>query len=113
MGVHLNVGGVKYQSTYETLCHSALFASLLRMKPDKEEIFVDRDGVPFKYILSFLRSISVGLFSRHWAMSVLEHLPYVDKLAIMESCFHTSQVRAPGGLLYFAPDSTPACIFYC
>lgn len=82
--VHLNVGGLKYQSTYETLSHSAVFAALLRMKADKEEIFIDRDGVPFKWILSFLRSISVGLFSRQWAMSMLEHLPYVDKLAIME-----------------------------
>lgn len=82
--VFLNVGGMKYQSTYETLSHSAVFASLLRMKADKEEIFIDRDGVPFKWILSFLRSISVGLFSRQWAMSMLEHLPYVDKLAIME-----------------------------
>jgi len=82
--VKLNVGGVKYESTYETLSHSALFAALLRMKSDKDEIFIDRDGVPFKWILSFLRSISVGLFSRQWAMSVMEHLPYVDKLAIME-----------------------------
>jgi hypothetical protein len=82
--VLLNVGGAKYQSTYETLSHSAVFAALLRMKADKEEIFIDRDGVAFKWILSFLRSISVGLFSRQWAMSVLEHLPYVDKLAIME-----------------------------
>ena len=82
--VHLNVGGMKYQSTYETLSHSAVFAARLRMKADKEEIFIDRDGVPFKWILSFLRSISVGLFSRQWAMSMLEHLPYVDKLAIME-----------------------------
>merc|ERR1719326_2490038 len=81
--VHLNVGGEKYHSTWETLCHSSMFASLLKYKFDKEEIFIDRDGIPFKWILSFLRAISVGLFSRNYATNILEHLPYVDRLAIL------------------------------
>eukprot|EP00747_Dinoflagellata_sp_TGD_P209868 gnl/TRDRNA2_/TRDRNA2_83243_c0_seq1.p2 gnl/TRDRNA2_/TRDRNA2_83243_c0~~gnl/TRDRNA2_/TRDRNA2_83243_c0_seq1.p2 ORF type:complete len:155 (-),score=36.11 gnl/TRDRNA2_/TRDRNA2_83243_c0_seq1:78-542(-) len=82
--VRLNVGGDKYFSTWETLCHSGVFASLLKYKFDKEEIFIDRDGAPFKWILSFLRAISVGLFSRNYAINILEHLSYVERLAILE-----------------------------
>eukprot|EP00425_Heterocapsa_triquetra_P002048 CAMPEP_0195056646 /NCGR_PEP_ID=MMETSP0448-20130528/4948_1 /TAXON_ID=66468 /ORGANISM="Heterocapsa triquestra, Strain CCMP 448" /LENGTH=141 /DNA_ID=CAMNT_0040086485 /DNA_START=1 /DNA_END=426 /DNA_ORIENTATION=- len=82
--VHLNVGGEKYFSTWETLCHSGVFASLLKFKFDKEEIFIDRDGAPFKWILSFLRAISVGLFSKNYAINILEHLSYVERLAILE-----------------------------
>merc|ERR1719352_1791544 len=82
--VHLNVGGERYFSTWETLCHSGVFASLLKHKFDKEEIFVDRDGASFRWILSFLRAISVGLFSRNYAINILEHLSYVERLAILE-----------------------------
>merc|ERR1719389_642534 len=81
--VHLNVGGERYFSTWETLCHSGVLASLLKHKFDKEEIFIDRDGEPFRWILSFLRAISVGLFSRNYAINLLEHLPYVERLAIL------------------------------
>mmetsp|Transcript_34044 Transcript_34044/g.101125 ORF Transcript_34044/g.101125 Transcript_34044/m.101125 type:complete len:158 (-) Transcript_34044:101-574(-) len=82
--VLLNVGGERYFSTWETLCHSGVFASLLKFKFDKEEIFIDRDGAPFKWILSFLRAISVGLFSKNYAINILEHLSYVERLAILE-----------------------------
>merc|ERR1719235_450232 len=82
--VLLNVGGERYFSTWETLCHSGVFANLLKYKFDKEEVFVDRDGQPFKWILSFLRAISVGLFSRNYAINILEHLSYVERLAILE-----------------------------
>merc|ERR1719254_498984 len=81
--VHLNIGGEKYLSTWETLCHSGVFASLLKYKFDKDEIFIDRDGAPFKWILSFLRAMSVGLFSKNYAHNVLEHLSYVDRLSIV------------------------------
>eukprot|EP00404_Azadinium_spinosum_P004313 CAMPEP_0180481666 /NCGR_PEP_ID=MMETSP1036_2-20121128/34485_1 /TAXON_ID=632150 /ORGANISM="Azadinium spinosum, Strain 3D9" /LENGTH=151 /DNA_ID=CAMNT_0022489371 /DNA_START=8 /DNA_END=463 /DNA_ORIENTATION=+ len=81
--VRLSVGGEKYTSTWETLCHSGVFSSLLKYKFDKEEIFIDRDGAPFKWILSFLRAISVGLFSKNYAVNILEHLSYTDRLAIL------------------------------
>merc|ERR1719160_1298012 len=82
--VRLNVGGERYFSTWETLCHSGMLSNLLKYKFDKEEIFIDRDGAPFKWVLSFLRAISVGLFSRNYAINILEHLSYVERLAILE-----------------------------
>ena len=66
--VELNVGGVHYTTTLETLTQEK--ASLLHeMFSNKESLtkdakgryFIDRDGVLFRYILDYLRDKSLNL----------------------------------------------------
>lgn len=59
--VKLNVGGSKYITTKTTLCKSSYFAGLLsgkfRVDSDGDgNIFIDRNGIYFGYILEYLRS---------------------------------------------------------
>uniref|UniRef100_A0A146KJJ7 BTB/POZ domain-containing protein KCTD16 n=2 Tax=Lygus hesperus TaxID=30085 RepID=A0A146KJJ7_LYGHE len=60
--VELNVGGVLYTTTSETL--APLLSRLedpSTLKDSKGRLFVDRDGVLFRYILDYLRSGSLVL----------------------------------------------------
>ena len=52
--VTVDVGGVVYKSTAQTLCKSPTLAALLAR--DSDSLFVDRDGEPFRVVLSFLRT---------------------------------------------------------
>jgi len=69
MVLHLNVGGIRYITTYSTLLskgNSNFFNSLLsqRMGSTKDETgawFIDRDGDVFKYILEFFRTGEVDI----------------------------------------------------
>jgi len=59
--VNLNVGGKKFKTTVDTLTkyEDSIFPVLLsgKFKEDPEkEIFIDRDGQAFKYIMTFLRN---------------------------------------------------------
>lgn len=60
----IDVGGVYYYTTETTLRKSPKLAEMIdewRIMPDADEIFfVDRDGVVFYHILSFLRSGSLS-----------------------------------------------------
>lgn len=71
--IELNVGGVHYTSTRKTLTSDQnsrlceLFdksnnsSSSSRMKDGKGRIFLDRDGVLFRYILDYLRDDAIQL----------------------------------------------------
>ncbi|CAF1031698.1 unnamed protein product [Brachionus calyciflorus] len=60
--VELNVGGVYYTTTVKTLCNesnsllSQMFELNTKPKDSKDRIFIDRDGLLFRYILDFLRN---------------------------------------------------------
>lgn len=58
--IQLNVGGHKYQSFYSTLTKypETMLSAMFLFKPKdslSNEIFIDRDGEIFKYILNYLR----------------------------------------------------------
>jgi hypothetical protein len=59
--VRLNVGGVKYSTSKDTLLCSGYFRGLFQpwWRPDAIEVFVDRDGGLFQHILSYMRSKSL------------------------------------------------------
>ena len=64
--VSLNVGGVRYTTTTDTLTGCPYFRSLLsgrfNVATDNEgHIFVDRDGLRFRYILNYLRDASLHM----------------------------------------------------
>lgn len=58
----LNVGGVYYTTTIQTLCFesnslfSKLFESRTQATDTKNKVFIDRDGLLFRYILDYLRN---------------------------------------------------------
>ena len=54
--VSVDVGGIVYKSTMATLCQSPKLAELFEKHDTTTELFVDRDGEPFRYVLSFLRT---------------------------------------------------------
>lgn len=60
--VKLNIGGTKYTTTVGTLSGSAFFAALLKRdvavaKDEEGCIFVDRDGLYFGPLLSYLYAL--------------------------------------------------------
>jgi hypothetical protein len=59
--VKLNIGGVKFSTSNETLKKYDCFLSNLDpLKKDKDgNIFIDRNGKLFEYILEYLRSDTV------------------------------------------------------
>lgn len=66
--VHLNVGGVRYSTTFQTLqtCWDAklgqMFRGLLPSLRDEDGVFyIDRDGRVFRHILNYLRDGSLPL----------------------------------------------------
>lgn len=63
--VELNVGGVIYASSHSTL-HSDEAANLKQIlgtnpKDSKGRVFIDRDGVLFRYVLDYLRDKKISL----------------------------------------------------
>lgn len=62
--VKLNIGGVKYLTTEQTLCYCGrenFFTGLLSgkipsLKDDDGFFFIDRNGEPFRYLLQFMRT---------------------------------------------------------
>ena len=55
--LNLNVGGYKFSTTKETLLSqkSAFFEQLISENTNNDEIFIDRPGKYFHFILSYLR----------------------------------------------------------
>ena len=77
--IKLNVGGIKYVTTQQTLCgyESMLrgkFSGRFSMEPlDDGSHFLDRDGELFKYILKFLRNGKLSI-PETWSKSDLHDL---------------------------------------
>ncbi|KAF4524427.1 hypothetical protein B566_EDAN013710 [Ephemera danica] len=63
--VELNVGGVVYASTMATLTSdpACSLKQLLSSNPkdSKGRVFIDRDGVLFRYVLDYLRDKKISL----------------------------------------------------
>lgn len=65
--IELNVGGVHYSSTLATLTNEKSLLSEMFSNPDsltkdsKGRVFLDRDGVLFRYILDYLRDKELNL----------------------------------------------------
>src|SRR5690606_30881502 len=63
--IKIDVGGVKYRTTIETVTKhqnmlAGMFSGKFSMKPESDGYyFIDRDGVPFRHILNYLRDGTV------------------------------------------------------
>lgn len=54
--VNLNVGGIHYVTLYSTIMQSPKLASIVHQNKDQQEIFIDRTGSIFGYVLEYLRN---------------------------------------------------------
>ncbi|XP_028264364.1 BTB/POZ domain-containing protein KCTD21-like [Parambassis ranga] len=66
--VSLNVGGEIYTTTLDTLtrCRDSMLGAMFTgqipvLRDNKGNVFIDRDGKVFRYILNYLRSSSLDL----------------------------------------------------
>jgi hypothetical protein len=55
--INLDVGGVKYKTSKNTLVkHDGVLKDLVENTVENQEVFIDRDGTLFSYILDYLRN---------------------------------------------------------
>ncbi|KAH8071634.1 hypothetical protein JL721_4135 [Aureococcus anophagefferens] len=83
--VVLNVGGKIFVTLSSTLMDSPYFEKLLANRMgDEGDIFIDRDGEPFSYILSFLRtgSLVIAPEAQHMLKSILLEAEYYGVAAL-------------------------------
>jgi hypothetical protein len=79
--IRINVGGVHYETLLATLCAeesmlSSMFSGKHKLERDKDGCpFIDRPGVPFGFILNFLRDRSM-MPPRNFTMQVWEILAH-------------------------------------
>ncbi len=78
--IELNVGGVPYTTTKQTLCGGVEPGSMLAAivnsgLPSRRDvtgrIFIDRDGLRFRAVLNYLRSASFHCTNDHTALREL------------------------------------------
>ncbi len=80
--IRLNVGGIKYETTTATLAGSPYFKALMsgnfgpNLGDGDGEYFVDRDGEPFRYILTYLRTNHCHITDREMAVRVLREADF-------------------------------------
>ena len=81
--IRINVGGVHYETLLATLCSeesmlSSMFSGKHKLERDKDGCpFIDRPGVPFGYILNFLRDRSM-MPPKDFIMQVWEILSAIN-----------------------------------
>lgn len=76
--VKLNVGGIVYATTYDTLRGSVYLATLVEGDWDEkthDEIFIDRDGFLFRFILLYLRTGEFEI-EKHYLKSLKNEAEY-------------------------------------
>lgn len=93
--VELNVGGVMYTTSLDTLVKQpdSLLASLFKdssksrlVRDSKGKVFIDRDGVLFRYILDYLRNLKLVLPENFHERERLKQEAEYFKLTDMISC---------------------------
>jgi len=102
--VDLNIGGVLYTTSIETLQkdHESLLCSMFSgdlkslVRDSKGRIFLDRDGVLFRYILDFLRSGKLVLpadFQEVERLKSEAEFYKMERLSVCLNNYHSAQTR--------------------
>jgi hypothetical protein len=127
--VSLNVGGEIYTTTLDTLTRyqdsmlGAMFTGQISTLRDKQgNVFIDRDGKVFRYILNFLRSSSLDLPEGFSEMRLLRReadffqiRPLLDEIRRRVEAGPLSLRDAPRGamLLLDVDCQVCVCVFLC
>lgn len=111
--ISLNVGGQVYTTTMDTLtrCRDSMLGAMFTgqipvVRDDKGNIFIDRDGKVFRYILNYLRSSSLDLPNDFSELALLRReadffqiRPLLDDISHYEAAMPLSLRAGPLGAM--------------
>lgn len=102
--IELNVGGVHYMTTVDTLCrdHGSMLAAMFRpdsgigLKRDRKgRVFIDRDGERFRDVINFLRNrtafVSRSLETSRAAQELMEEADFYGLRDLWEYASNEAQ----------------------
>ncbi|XP_059180936.1 BTB/POZ domain-containing protein KCTD21-like [Centropristis striata] len=111
--VSLNVGGEIYTTTLDTLtrCRDSMLGAMFTgqipvLRDDRGNVFIDRDGKVFRYILNYLRSSSLDLPAGFSELSLLRRevdffqiRPLLEEICHFEATMPLSLKGGPLGAM--------------
>ena len=80
--IKLNIGGVHYETTPDTLKKASYFDSYIERWNNEEEIFVDRDGKAFRHVLNLLRDSAYDFPPQHKLELDFYGINYVERIDV-------------------------------
>lgn len=124
--VSLNVGGEIYTTSLDTLTHcrdsmlGAMFTGQIPLVRDNRgNIFIDRDGKVFRYILNYLRSSSLDLPDGFSELALLRREadffqihPLMEEIRRYESSVPLSLRGGPLGAMIIVNIKSEVCVIH-
>lgn len=122
--VSLNVGGEIYATTLDTLtrCRDSMLGAMFTgqipvVKDNRGNIFIDRDGKVFRYILNFLRSSSLDLPESFSELALLRREadffqihPLLEEIRRYEASVPLSLKGGPLGAMIIVNVESKVCV---
>eukprot|EP01083_Nonionella_stella_P087283 242719_1 len=95
--VHLNVGGRGFVTSMSTLYAypKSKLSRIAECKAEESEIFIDRDGVNFGLILTFLQDGTLYFPDMATRLSVYQEAQYFHLKSLMKICMLGSEILTP------------------
>lgn len=122
--VSLNVGGEIYTTTLDTLtrCRDSMLGAMFTgqipvVKDNRGNIFIDRDGKVFRYILNFLRSSALDLPDSFSELALLRREadffqihPLLEEIRRYEASVPLSLRGGPLGAMIIVNVESKVCV---
>uniref|UniRef100_A0A3Q3B5R0 BTB domain-containing protein n=1 Tax=Kryptolebias marmoratus TaxID=37003 RepID=A0A3Q3B5R0_KRYMA len=122
--VSLNVGGEIYTTTLDTLtrCRDSMLGAMFTgqipvLRDNRGNVFIDRDGKVFRYILNFLRSSSLDLPDDFSELALLRQEadffqihPLLEQIHRYEATMPLCLKRGPLGAMIIANFDSKVCV---
>lgn len=123
--VSLNVGGEIYTTTLDTLtrCRDSMLGAMFTgqipvLRDNKGNIFIDRDGKVFRYVLNYLRSSSLDLPDSFTELALLQREadffqihPLLEEIRRYEASVPRSLRGGPLGAMMIVNVETKVCLY--
>lgn len=122
--VSLNVGGEIYTTTLDTLtrCRDSMLGAMFTgqipvLRDNRGNIFIDRDGKVFRYILNYLRSSSLDLPDSFSELALLQREadffqihPLLEEIRRYEASVSRSLRGGPLGAMIIVNVESKVCV---
>lgn len=122
--VSLNVGGEIYTTTLDTLtrCRDSMLGAMFTgqipvLRDNRGNIFIDRDGKVFRYILNYLRSSSLDLPDSFSELALLQREadffqihPLLEEIHRYEASVPRSRRGGPLGAMIIVNVESKVCV---
>lgn len=123
--VSLNVGGEIYTTTLDTLtrCQDSMLGAMFTgqipvLRDSRGNVFIDRDGKVFRYILNYLRSSALDLPDGFSELALLRRevdffqiRPLLEELCRYEAAVPLSLKGGPLGAMIMVNVESKVCFF--